>query len=130
MSGDHTDHIGDLGRTDNLIEICREADALVVEATYTEEEADLAAQFGHLTAAQAARLAREAGVHTLILTHISRRHAEREVRQEACAIFPNSVVARDFDHFQIMRGQVTRIGGMRLEAVPISPDGHPDRPAN
>ncbi len=104
-------HIGDVGRTDNLVEICRDADALVIEATYTEEEAEMAQQFGHMTAARAAHLAREANVHSLILTHLSRRYAERDVRREAQAIFPNTFVARDFDHFQI-----TRDGAQRLPA--------------
>ncbi|MDJ0753511.1 MAG: ribonuclease Z [Ardenticatenaceae bacterium] len=96
-------HIGDLGSTRHLADICRDADTLVVEATYTEEEADMAKQFGHLTAAQGARLAKEANVKSLILTHISRRHTAREIRQEARAIFPNTFVARDFDHFMITR---------------------------
>lgn len=99
-------HIGDTGRTDNLREVCRDADALVIESTYTENEADMAEQFGHLTAAKAARLARDVGVKTLILTHLSRRYFERDIRQEAQAIFPNTFVARDFDHFQISRGEV------------------------
>lgn len=102
-------HIGDVGRTDNLVEICRDADALVIEATYTEEEAEMAQQFGHMTAARAAHLAREANVHSLILTHLSRRYAERDVRREAQAIFPNTFVARDFDHFQIARGGAQRL---------------------
>ena len=102
-------HIGDVGRTDNLVEICRDADALVIEATYTEEEAEMAQQFGHMTAARAAHLAREANVHSLILTHLSRRYAERDVRREAQTIFPNTFVARDFDHFQITRGGAQRL---------------------
>jgi ribonuclease Z len=102
-------HIGDVGRTDNLVEICRNADALVIESTYTEEEAEMAAQFGHLTAARAAHLARAANVKTLILTHLSRRYHEREVRREARAIFRNTYVARDLDHFQITRDGATRL---------------------
>lgn len=102
-------HIGDVGRTDNLLEVCHRADALVVEATYTEAEAEMAQRFGHLTAAGAARLARDAQVKTLILTHLSRRYYERDVRQEAQAIFPNTYIARDFDHFQITRAATTRL---------------------
>jgi ribonuclease Z len=102
-------HIGDTGRTDNLINVCRDADALTIEATYLETEADMARRFGHLTAAQAARLALDAGVKTLILTHISRRYFEREVIHEARSIFPNTYVARDFDHYLITRESVTRL---------------------
>jgi len=102
-------HIGDVGRTDTLVDICRDADALVIESTYVEEEAEMAAQFGHMTAARAARLAQEAGVQSLILTHLSRRYFERDVRREAQAIFPNAFVARDFDRFQITREGARRM---------------------
>jgi ribonuclease Z len=100
-------HIGDVGRTEGLAAICKDADALVIESTYIEEDAEMAAQFGHLTAAKAARLAIEANVKTLILTHLSRRYFERDIRNEARAIFPNTYVARDFDHFQISRDGTT-----------------------
>jgi len=93
--------IGDTGETSSLTEICRDANALVIESTYLEEEADMAAQFGHLTARQAAELAARAGVEQLFLTHISRRYRERDVLAEAKAVFPNVVVARDFDTFQV-----------------------------
>ena len=101
-------HIGDVGRTDNLLDICRDASTLVIESTYLEEEADMARQFGHLTAAKAAQLARDAGVKTLILTHLSRRYRERDVRKEARSIFPNTYVARDLDHFIINRNGAER----------------------
>jgi len=104
-------HVGDVGQTHNLLEICRDADALTIEATYTEADRDMAAQFGHLTAARAAELARDANVKTLLLTHLSRRYYEREIRQEARPIFANCYVARDFDHFNI-----SREGTERLEA--------------
>ncbi len=96
-------YVGDAGRTDDLLEVCRGADAVVIEATYLEVEADLARRFGHLTATQAATLARRAGVKQLLLTHISRRYSEREVLAEAEPIFPNTVVARDFDRFRIVK---------------------------
>ena len=93
--------IGDLARTRGLTPIVREADALVLEATYMESDRDLARKFGHLTAAQAAQLARRAQVRQLILTHISRRYYVRDLLQEARDIFPNTVVANDFDRFTI-----------------------------
>ncbi len=96
-------HIGDVGRTDNIAQYVQDAHALVMEATYLEEEAEMARQFGHMTAAQAARLALEANVKTLILTHISRRSRERDILAEAQSIFPNSYVARDFDTFSIAK---------------------------
>ncbi len=96
-------HIGDIGRTDNVMEFVADAHALVIEATYLEDEADMARQFGHLTAAGAARLARDTNVGTLILTHLSRRNRERDVIAEAQAIHPNTFVARDFDRFSISK---------------------------
>ena len=95
--------MADVGRTHDLVAVCRAADALVVEATYLEVEADMAKQFGHLTARQAAALARDAGVGHLYLTHISRRYREKEVIEEARSVFPNTTVARDFDHYKITR---------------------------
>ena len=95
--------IGDLARTRGLARIVGDADALVVEATYLEEDKELARQYGHLTAAQAARLARNAGVSQLILTHISRRYSGEDILAEARAIFPATVVANDFDRFEIKR---------------------------
>ncbi len=103
-------HIGDIGRIDDDIRaLCQDADTLVIESTYIEEEAEMAHQFGHMTAAAAARLARDANVKTLILTHLSRRYYERDVRREAQAIFPHTFVARDFDHFQITREGAARL---------------------
>ena len=95
--------VGDAGKTENLIEVCRDADALVIESTYLDEDAEMARDFSHLTARMAAELAIKAGVKKLILTHISRRYREKDVLREAQAIFPNSVVARDFDSFQVKR---------------------------
>ncbi len=94
-------HIGDTGRTDNLLEYCQNADGLVIESTYLEEESDMARDYSHLTARQAAELAVEAGVKQLFLTHISRRYREKDVLAEARAVFPDAIVARDFDTFQI-----------------------------
>lgn len=95
--------VGDAGKTENLVEICKDADALVIESTYLDEETEMASQFNHLTARQGADLAIKAGVKKLILTHISRRYREKDVIKEAQALFPNTSVARDFDTFQIKR---------------------------
>ncbi|TET36871.1 MAG: ribonuclease Z [Anaerolineales bacterium] len=98
-------HIGDCGSTKGLRKAALEADALVIEATYLSSESDLAKKFGHLSAGQAAEFAQRIGVRHLYLTHISRRYREKEVVEEARAIFPNTTVARDFDHFQIKRAE-------------------------
>ncbi len=96
-------HIGDCGRTDNLGEYVQDATVLVIEATFLHEDEDTARAFGHLTARQAALLAAENGVETLVLTHVSRRYRERDIKQEARAVFPAARVARDFDHYIIQR---------------------------
>jgi ribonuclease Z len=95
--------VGDAGRTDDLVDSCKDADALVIEATYLDAETDMAKQFSHMTAKQAAALAVKANVKQLILTHISRRYREKDVLAEAHTIFPNVSVARDFDNFQVKR---------------------------
>ena len=95
--------VGDAGRTDNLLEVCREADTLVIESTYLDEAADMAKEFSHLTARMGAELAVKAGVKQLILTHLSRRYRGKDAQAEAQAIFPNVSVARDFDVFKVKR---------------------------
>lgn len=95
--------VGDAGRTDDILPHCRDADTLVIESTYLEAEAEMAQQFLHLTARRAAELAVQAGVKRLILTHLSRRYRERDVLAEAQAVFPDAIVARDFDTFQVKR---------------------------
>ena len=89
--------VGDAADADELLEEVRGADALIIEATFLERDADKAAERGHLTAAQAARLARAATVRALYLTHLSSRYTQAEIEAEARAIFPGAVVARDFD---------------------------------
>jgi ribonuclease Z len=78
-----------------------EADLLVHEATFLDEEADRAAETRHATARQAAELAAAAGVNMLALTHISPRYGGKEVRDEARAAFENTVVPRDFDRIEV-----------------------------
>ncbi|MGD9029305.1 MAG: MBL fold metallo-hydrolase, partial [Anaerolineae bacterium] len=102
-------HVGDSGETEGLVDAVRGADMLVIEATYVARESDLAEQFDHLTAAEAARLAKAADVHQLVLTHISRRYRESDILEEAQAIVPTTMVARDLDHFRVLRGQVERV---------------------
>jgi len=97
--------ITDVGETKSLVNQVKDADALVIEATYLSPEADLARQFGHITAAEAATLAREGNVKNLYLTHLSRRYRDKDILAEAQAIFPHSFVVKDFDHVQVSRKQ-------------------------
>ena len=97
--------ISDAGRTDNLLDVAQNADTLVIEATYLDIDAEMAYNFGHLTAAQAARLAKEAGVGQLYLTHLSRRYRDQDILAEAQAIFPNTTVVRDLDRIQVTKAK-------------------------
>lgn len=108
-SGTKFVHVGDTGRIDNLVQYVQDADTLVIESTYLEEEAEMGRKFAHLTASQASQLAQEANIKHLILTHLSRRYRERDILAEAHSIFPNTHVARDFDVFQIRRGECQKI---------------------
>jgi ribonuclease Z len=94
---------GDIGDIYAVKEHLQDVDLLVAESTYLEEEREMADLFGHLTAAQAAQFALDAGVKKLVLTHISRRYRERDVVKEAQKIFPHSSVARDFDVIEVKR---------------------------
>ena len=78
-----------------------EADLLVHEATFMEEDAERAAETRHSTAAQAAELAAAASVRMLALTHISPRYSGGQVRDEARTAFENTIVPRDFDTVEI-----------------------------
>ena len=95
--------VGDTGETESLVAHCKDADALVIEGTYLQDESDMAHQFAHLTAHEAAVLAEKANAGQLFLTHISRRYREKDVENEARKIFPNTFVARDFDNYMIKR---------------------------
>jgi ribonuclease Z len=97
--------LGDAGETNNLLQAVRGVDTLVMEATYLEEEAAMARQFGHMTARRSAELARDAGVGQLILTHVSRRYREKDIQAEAQSVFENTVIARDFDMIQVKRAE-------------------------
>src|SRR6201990_1052558 len=77
------------------------ADVLIHEATFCEDEKARARETGHSTAKQAAQLAKDANVKLLALTHLSTRYFPRDIRDEARAVFPNTVVPRDFDAIEV-----------------------------
>ncbi|GAA0796123.1 ribonuclease Z [Spirilliplanes yamanashiensis] len=66
----------DTGLCDAVYDLAAGADMLVIESTFLAEDAALAEQVGHLTAGQAARVAAESGVRTLVLTHFSQRYPD------------------------------------------------------
>ncbi len=97
---------GDAARVDDLVDAVCGVDVLVCEATYLQQDVEMAQRFGHLLAAQAAWLAREADVRLLVLSHLSQRYRVGQILDEVRPIFPEVVVARDFDHFQITRERI------------------------
>jgi ribonuclease Z len=92
---------GDTAPCEALTIAAHQADVLVHEATFAEEEAERARQTAHSTASQAARLASDAQVRMLALTHLSNRYAGRELREQARAVFASSEVPRDFDTIEV-----------------------------
>jgi ribonuclease Z len=118
---------GDTAPSEGIVEAAREADVLVTEATFSEEERDRAQETLHQTAAQAAEIARRADVDLLALTHLSSRYIGPEIAREARDIFPETVVPRDFDVVEVPyseRGTPQLIKGgarhRREEAEPVS----------
>ena len=95
--------VGDTCSTDELVPHVRGVELLVLEATFLAEEADKALDRGHLTAAQAARVAAEADVGELWLNHLSGRYTAEQIAAEARAIFPNTHIAQDFDKVRVPR---------------------------
>jgi len=88
---------------DGVFELADGADLLVIESTYLRADERLAAEHGHLTAAQAARVAAECGVRKLVLTHFSQRYADPAAfRAEAAEVFGGEVVvAADLDRVAV-----------------------------
>jgi ribonuclease Z len=92
----------DTRRCASAVGLARGADVLIHEATYTSDMAEEADARGHSTAAGAARVALEAGVGRLIITHFSTRYRDAEaLLAEAQAIFPNTEAATDFACFDV-----------------------------
>lgn len=104
---------GDVSHTGPLHDVAAGADLLAIEATYLEADKDLARQHGHITAAAAARLARNAGVAALALHHVSRRYPNQEILAEAQAIFPNSMIANDLDLFAVFKDKPVTVRSLR-----------------
>jgi ribonuclease Z len=88
---------GDTGPCDTVLEAARDADLLVHEATFLEDERERARETAHSTAVDAAEIARDAGARLLALTHLSNRYFGPEVVREAREVFAQTVVPKDFD---------------------------------
>jgi ribonuclease Z len=83
----------DTGLCDNVFALAEGVDMLVIEATFLNEDAEMAAAVGHLTAAQAAAVARESRVRTVVLTHFSQRYPDSfRFLEQARAEFDGDIV--------------------------------------
>ena len=100
---------GDTTYTSNAVELARDADVLVHEATYLQEDLPLAVRSQHATAVMAAEVAQRARVKTLLLTHFSARYESEagsrldDLLAEARALFPNTLLARDLWSYEVPR---------------------------
>jgi ribonuclease Z len=113
---------GDTAPVETVRVLAEGADVLIHEATFSEEERDRAEETLHSTALQAAEIARAAGVRLLALTHISPRYFGKELAEEACAVFPATVVPRDFDVIEVPFAE-------RGEPMLVKAGARPDRDA-
>jgi ribonuclease Z len=112
---------GDTAPAPSVVQAAYGADLLVHEATFANEEKERARETLHATAAEAAEVAKLAGVGLLALTHVSTRYFGPELAREAREIFPETVVPRDFDVIEVPfpeRGAPELVkGGARPEAT-------------
>ncbi len=92
---------GDTAPCHATVEAARGAELLIHDASFSEEEAQRAADTGHSTVGQAAAVAREAEVDLLALVHISSRYHVGKVLEEAREVFEPTVAPRDFDLIEI-----------------------------
>jgi len=88
----------------NAVALAKDAKLFLCESTYLEEHRELALNHDHMTAKQAAEIAKEAGAQKLILTHFSARYLDlAPFVEEAKTVFPNVDVADDFKRFLFVK---------------------------
>jgi len=95
-------YTGDTEYSKKVVEAARDADLLVHEATFSQELVE-DGRHGHTSARQAARVAKEAGVERLVLTHFSRRfdNSPERLEEEAKQVFEDTLAAEDGQKFEI-----------------------------
>ena len=95
-AGQRMAFVMDTGMCDAAVELAAAADLVVCEATFASADRELARRYRHLTAADAGRVARDAGARRLVITHFSQRYPDvRVLLDEALAVFPDVVAAED-----------------------------------
>ncbi|OEH94571.1 ribonuclease Z [Bacillus solimangrovi] len=96
--------LGDTRPCEASLSLAQDVDVLVHEATFADADREIAHQYFHSTATQAAEIAKKANVKKLILTHISSRYqikGAQQLKEEAESIFPHTDVAEDFSKYNI-----------------------------
>lgn len=95
---------GDTRPCDNVIKLAKNADVLIHDATFSQEDAENTQDAAHSTTQEAAEVAKKTGAKKLYLTHISQRYTEpTKLEEEARKIFPQSYVAEDFMQIKIQK---------------------------
>lgn len=104
--------LGDTTLCDASIGLAKNADVLIHEATFNAETGAIAKDYGHSTIQDAAYVAKEAKVQTLIANHISARFLPYELdafKQEGEEVFSPIYIANDFDRFELKHRRLTKL---------------------
>lgn len=104
--------LGDTTFCEAAVMLAQEATIVVHEATFNGETAQLAKQYGHATNVEAAHVAKRAGAHHLLLTHISARFVGRDLdalQQEAAHIFTHVAIAEDFATYRLQGNALVKL---------------------
>jgi ribonuclease Z len=121
---------GDTAPSPGVVQAAHNADLLVHEATFSEEEKERARDTLHATAAEAAEVARLAGVKLLALTHLSSRYFGPDLLREAREVFPETVVPRDFDLVEVPFPERGTPQLVKAGARPVSSGDGADGPSS
>ena len=101
-AGKKVTYSGDTKPCEKLIELAKDSDLLIHEATYEDADKEKAVEHCHSTSKEAAEIAKAANVKLLALTHISTRYtSDLNIKNEAQEIFENTIVAQDFTEIKI-----------------------------
>lgn len=101
--------LGDTRFCQASIELSKEVDIVIHEATFDAGTEELAKPYGHSTITEAARVAKESKAKHLIVQHISARFLPREVeelRKQGLSVFPSITVAEDFAEFELKQDEL------------------------